>query len=102
MRFRTGKGSDHLWLEGHGLDLENSHFLRLVKEQLGVEHLSGGDVSRNEKVFSIQACNFHSIRNTRCFTKTGSGQVSGTIKIQHFAPFIYKNEHFTKTGSGQT
>ena len=51
MRFRTGKGSDHLWLEGHGLDLENSHFLRLVKEQLDVEHLSGGDVSRNEKVF---------------------------------------------------
>ena len=62
MRFRTGKGSDHLWLEGHGLDLENSHFLRLVKEQLDVEHLSGGDVSRNE-VFLLAI----SIRNTMVY-----------------------------------
>jgi hypothetical protein len=23
-------------------------------------------------------------------------------KNGHFEPFIYKNEHFTKTGSGQT
>ena len=27
---------------------------------------------------------------------------SGCVKTPLFAPFVYKNEHFTKTGSGQT
>ena len=33
------------------------------------------------------------------------GQLQGTLpgeKNVLFAPFIYKNDHFTKTGSGQT
>jgi hypothetical protein len=34
------------------------------------------------------------------FTKTGSGQTSGKPGL--FEPFMYKNDHFTKTGSGQT
>ncbi len=41
--------TDHLWLEGKGLDLERSPFLRLVKDQLRdsqgrpLEYLIGGD-----------------------------------------------------------
>ena len=34
---------------------------------------------------------------------TGSHTEGTLLEVfEHFAPLIYKNEHFTKTGSGQT
>jgi hypothetical protein len=36
------------------------------------------------------------------FAQTGSGQTNSTQKTPLFEQFIYKNDPFTNTGSGQT
>jgi hypothetical protein len=50
---------------------------------------------------TISANNDHNLRLWDWKTKEllGHGQVR---KTPLFAPFIYKNEHFAKTGAGQT
>jgi WD40 repeat protein len=52
-------------------------------------------------LMTISANNDHNLRLWDWKTKEllGHGQVR---KTPLFAPFIYKNEHFAKTGSGQT
>jgi hypothetical protein len=39
---------------------------------------------------------------TTCQDRLGTMQAEGQLRNGIFEPFIYKNDHFAKTGSGQT
>ena len=66
-------------------------------------------IYKNEIISPRQARDKHresTQKKSGGFRMQVGGKAAGTgaavSKNGHFEPFIYKNEHFTKTGSGQT
>jgi hypothetical protein len=71
------------------------HSIRSVFAKTGLGQTQG-KFFRPKAVSILQGYNQKNAQDYRCLNSTGGK------KTALFAPFIYKNQHFTKTGSGRT